>query len=152
MFDTYEKREVKYHPEQPKEYPELATADVAFATLHIACEHGSSSRTTVPLWATGSHEARRSQAKLAGVALSVQGRIVEPSAKVTKLRLWCSGQPLQLAVRGIMKHALAFQTCISARAACFAVWNRQLRFASALRPWLTETRGAVRMKVPASQG
>ena len=30
---------------------------------------------------------------------------------------------------------------ISARAACFAVWNRQLRFASALRPWLTETRG-----------
>ena len=115
MFDTYEKREVIYHPEQPEEYPELATADMAFATLHIAYEHGPSSRTTVALWATASHEARRSQAKLAGRALSVQGRIVEPSAKVTMLRLWCSGQPLQLAVRGIMKYPLAFQTCISAR-------------------------------------
>ena len=48
---------------------------------------------------------------------------LEPSEKVTKLRLWCSGQPLQLAFRGIMKHALAFHRCISARAACFAVWN-----------------------------
>ena len=61
-----------------KKYPELATADMAVATLHIAYEHGPSSRTTVALWATGSHEERRSQAKLEGVALSVQGRIVEP--------------------------------------------------------------------------
>ena len=88
MFDTCEKREVEYHPIQPKEYPELATADMAFATLYIAYDHGTRSRTTVALWATGSQEARRSQAKLAGVALSVQGRMVEPSAKVTKLRLW----------------------------------------------------------------
>ena len=144
MFDTCEKREVKYHPEQPKKYPELVTADMAFATLYIAYEHGPSSRTTVALWATGSHEARRSQAKLVRVALSVQGRIIEPSAKVTKLRLWCRGQPLreaQLAIRGIMTHAFAFQKCFSVRAPCYAVWNRQLRSASALRPWLTEARG-----------
>ena len=47
------------------------------------------------VWATGTREARWSQAKLAGVALSVQGRIVEPSAKVTRLRFWCRGQPLR---------------------------------------------------------
>ena len=53
---------------------------MAVATLDIAYEHGPCSRTTVGPWATGSHEAKRSQAKLAVVALSVQGRVVEPSA------------------------------------------------------------------------
>ena len=76
------------------------------------------------LWATGTHEVRRSQANFPGVALSVQDRIVEPSATVIRLRLWCRGLPLreaQQATRGIITHALAFQKCISARAPCYAV-------------------------------
>ena len=44
MFDTCKKREVECYPEQPKEYLELASADIAFANLHIAYEHGPSSR------------------------------------------------------------------------------------------------------------
>ena len=43
-------------------------------------------------------------------------------------------------VRG--EQAFAFQKCLSARAPCYAVWNRQLRTASALRPWLTDNTGA----------
>ena len=152
MFDTYDKREMKNHPEQPKEYPELGTADMAFATLHIAYEHGPSSRTTVALWATGSHEAKRSQEKLAGVALSIQGRIVEPSAKVTMLRLCCSGQPLQLAVRRIMNHA--FPSRHENRPELHVSQCGTVNF-GLLLPFAhgsQKPEEAVRMKVPTSQG
>ena len=39
------------------------------------------------------------------------------------------------------EQAFAFQKCLSARAPCYAVWNRQLRTVSALRPWLTDNTG-----------
>ena len=54
---------------------------------------------------------------------------------------WKSEGRLNNQVLHQSEQAFAFQKCFSVRAPCYAVWNRQLRTVSALRPWLTDNTG-----------
>ena len=124
---------------------------MAFATLHIAYELGPSSRTTVALWATGSHEARRSQAKLAGVALSVGQDELSPVRQAAPLVSWtapATGCPRNHESCPRLPDMYNGPSCMI-RTQCGTVnFGLLLPFAHGSQ----KPEEAVRMKVPASQG